>query len=77
MLWAEISNKEREIIYNLEEGGIVMEKEWWKNAIKHLEDMSMEEFEELVEKAEKVNLSFQAENIVLPKTEGKSVSKHI
>ena len=51
-----------------------MEKEWWKNAIKHLEDMSTKEFKELVEKAEKVKLSFPADNIVLPETEGKSVS---
>ena len=52
-----------------------MEKEWWKNAIKHLEDMSMEEFEELIEKAEGVKLPFPADNIVLSETEGKSVSK--
>ena len=53
-----------------------MEKEWWENAIKHLENMSMKEFEELVEKVEGVKLPFPADNIVLPETEGKSVSKH-
>lgn len=54
-----------------------MQKEWWANAIKRLEDMPMEEFEKLVEKAEKVKLPFPADNIVLPETEGNSVSKHI
>ena len=52
-----------------------MEKEWWENAIKHLEDMSMKEFAELVEKAEEVKLPFPADNIVLLGDKGKFATK--
>ena len=43
-----------------------MTKEWWKNTIDHFEKMSMDDFKELVEKIDKVQLPIIDDNIVLP-----------
>ncbi len=43
-----------------------MTKEWWNKAIKHLDEMPMEEFAKMVEKVDDVKITFPAENIVLP-----------
>ena len=56
-----------------------MGKEWWNKAIKHLEDMPMEEFAKLVEKVDEVKIPFATEdmgkNIVLPAKEKNSFIK--
>jgi hypothetical protein len=43
-----------------------MTKEWWENTIDHFEKMSMDDFKELVEKVDKVQLPIIDDNIILP-----------